>query len=70
MSEETEIKPAVPGSLHPVVLCQQCRRSMRLWALDFRRETDAEVRRICLATAKMFRDGPCFHDYENAKASR
>ena len=39
--------------------CKQCRRSMRLWALDARHESNH--RQLCIATAISFRDGPCHH---------
>ena len=42
--------------------CPQCRRAMRLWALDYRRETDPSVKRICLSVALDFRSGTCFHE--------
>jgi len=41
-------------------ICKDCRRSMRLWALDWRRET-GERKRVCLAVALDFRSGECWH---------
>lgn len=49
---------AAPGS---VFTCRDCRRSMRIWALDARRPENADVRDICLSAALSFRNGPCFH---------
>jgi hypothetical protein len=41
--------------------CPQCRRSMRLWALDYRRVKTEELKHLCLRTAIFFRSGECFH---------
>lgn len=44
--------------------CPECRISMRLWALDWRRcaaTGDVVMGRVCIATAISFRDGPCHH---------
>lgn len=40
------------------ISCKVCRRAMRLWALDSRRETNH--RELCIRVAISFRDGPCF----------
>ena len=44
------------------VPCPECRRAMRLWALDARRATTEGIREVCLTAAIGFRDGPCFHE--------
>lgn len=36
--------------------CAGCRRAMRLWALDWKRQSGGELKRICLKTAIHFRD--------------
>ncbi len=44
--------------------CAQCRISMRLWALDWRRclaTGDLQTAALCLRTAENFRDGHCHH---------
>lgn len=40
--------------------CKECRKSMRRWALDWRREVDPVVRNICLAQAISWRNGSFF----------
>jgi hypothetical protein len=41
--------------------CPECRRVMRLWALDARDpRTPEDLRYVCLRTAILFRDGDCY----------
>ena len=35
--------------------CKSCRKIMRIWALDWRRKSDTEIKLLCLKTAKLFR---------------
>lgn len=67
MEAKTQIGTAQSGA-H--LECPACRRAMRLWALGARRPENADVRDICLSTAKAFRDGPCFHAPNNEMTGR
>jgi hypothetical protein len=53
--------PLVDPGRTRAVTCLPCRRSMRIWAHDYRRQSDSERKRACLSAAVSFRDGPCFH---------
>lgn len=52
--------PARPGPAHPKHDCPQCRESMRLWALEWRRTPSRTQRRAWLTIATDFRD-TCTH---------
>lgn len=41
--------------------CKECRRAMRLWALDWRRVATDELKYLCLRVALDFRSGTCYH---------
>ena len=48
--------------------CPHCRRSMRLWAIDWRRTEKPELKALCLRTAIEFRSGACYHKRLDAQA--
>lgn len=53
--------PGTTPAAEGVNTCPRCRSAMRLWALDWRTQTDPDLKRVCLQMAIEFRDGVCSH---------